>query len=90
MQPTKLTRIAALCAVVLAVGYGLSRAGLLRGIGTWGIFLLCPLMHVVMMVVMGHGSHSGGRGHGAEHAAQHPIDHCAADPGKEGLTGPLP
>lgn len=57
MQPTKTARIVALCIAVMAVGYGLYRAGLLRGIGTWGVFLLCPLMHVVMMLVMGRGCH---------------------------------
>lgn len=65
MQPTRLTRIVLLVLAVLGGGYLLIRAGLLQDIGTWGVFLLCPLMHVGMMLVMGHG-------HGDCHGAKKP------------------
>lgn len=58
IQPTKLSRILVLCLLVAAVGLALAKGGLLRSVATYGIFLLCPLMHVGMMLFMGHGMHS--------------------------------
>lgn len=63
---SKLTRIVLLCVVLLAIGVGLNRIGLLQGVGSAAIFLLCPLMHVLMMLGIGAGCHRGGHaGHDA-------------------------
>jgi hypothetical protein len=61
LQPTKLSRIVILCLLLAAVGLALAKGGLLRSVATYGVFLLCPLMHIGMMLFMGHGrSHDHG------------------------------
>ena len=61
IKPTKLSRILVLCLLLAAVGFALAKGGLLRNVATYGVFLLCPLMHVGMMLFMGHGhSHDQG------------------------------
>lgn len=85
MQPTKTTRIVVLCLALVAVGYGLVRIGLVQGVGTLGVFLLCPLMHVAMMLLMGHGHRSSGSSQAASGGTEPgagplPADHCAPRP----------
>ncbi len=62
IRPTKTVQILVLCLVLVVVGYALARGDLLRGVATWGVFLLCPLMHVGMMLFMGHNHSHGGKG----------------------------
>lgn len=71
MKLTKTAKIVALCVALLAVVYGLMRTGRLQGqgLGTLGVFLLCPLMHLVMMLFMGHGHHGGKHDEEGHHCA---------------------
>ncbi len=64
MKLTRTAKLVALCVGLLAVGYGIVRGGWFPGrLGTLGIFLLCPLMHIVMMMCMGHDHGRGTRDH---------------------------
>ncbi|NPV72000.1 MAG: DUF2933 domain-containing protein [Firmicutes bacterium] len=57
---------AALVLAGIAAVVWLARAGSLRAVAPWAVFLACPLMHLGMMAFMGRGCHHDREGH--EHA----------------------